>query len=67
MNNQFLNTNLDLNNNFSSSKKLKQQRDKIKQYQKRINFQLEKERDVVRKLVQDNKKELVYLLNIIYI
>lgn len=39
------------------NQKLKQQRDKIKQYQKRINLQLERERDVVRKLVQENKKE----------
>jgi len=41
---------------------LKQQRDKIKQYQKRINHQLEREKDVVRKLVQDNKKERALLL-----
>lgn len=46
----------DLSPDFASQK-LKQQRDKIKQYQKRINVQLERERDVVRKLVQENKKE----------
>lgn len=48
---------MQLSLSFTVVQKLKQQRDKIKQYQKRINLQLERERDVVRKLVQENKKE----------
>lgn len=36
---------------------LKQQRDKLKQYQKRINLQLEKERLLAKQLLQDGRKE----------
>jgi len=36
---------------------LKQQRDKLKQYQKKINLNLERERQVAKKLLQDGKKE----------
>lgn len=36
---------------------LKQQRDKLKQYQKRINIQLGKEREIARELMKNDKKE----------
>ena len=36
---------------------LKQQRDKLKQYQKKITLNLEKEREVAKQLLKDNKKE----------
>uniref|UniRef100_A0A8C3SZH8 Charged multivesicular body protein 6 n=1 Tax=Chelydra serpentina TaxID=8475 RepID=A0A8C3SZH8_CHESE len=36
---------------------LKQQRDKLKQYRKRITLNLERERDVARQLLRDGKKE----------
>uniref|UniRef100_A0A670HU41 Charged multivesicular body protein 6 n=1 Tax=Podarcis muralis TaxID=64176 RepID=A0A670HU41_PODMU len=36
---------------------LKQQRDKLKQYQKRISLQLERERAFARQLLKDGKKE----------
>ena len=32
-------------------------RDKLKQYKKRINIQLEKEREIARELVKTNQKE----------
>ncbi|XP_030591837.1 charged multivesicular body protein 6-like [Archocentrus centrarchus] len=41
---------------------LKQQRDKLKQYQKRITLQLEKERLLAKQLLQDGKKEKALLL-----
>lgn len=41
---------------------LKQQRDKLKQYQKRINVQLKKDREVAKKLLQNGKKEKAKLL-----
>ncbi|XP_078728890.1 charged multivesicular body protein 6-like [Lampetra fluviatilis] len=41
---------------------LKQQRDKLRQYQKRIALQLEKERELARKLLRDGKKDKAMLL-----
>ncbi|XP_041715077.1 charged multivesicular body protein 6-like [Coregonus clupeaformis] len=41
---------------------LKQQRDKLKQYQKRITLQLEKERNLAKQLLNDGKKEKALLL-----
>ncbi|KAI5623462.1 charged multivesicular body protein 6 [Silurus asotus] len=41
---------------------LKQQRDKLKQYQKRITLQLEKERQFAKQLLKDGKKEKAMLL-----
>lgn len=41
---------------------LKQQRDKLKQYQKRITLQLEKERHLAKELLKDEKKEKALLL-----
>ncbi|GFG36882.1 hypothetical protein Cfor_04653, partial [Coptotermes formosanus] len=41
---------------------LKQQRDKIKQYQRRIEQTLEKDRQLARKLLQDGKKDRAKLL-----
>lgn len=41
---------------------LKQQRDKLKQYQKRITVQLEKERNLAKQLLKDGKKEKALLL-----
>ncbi|XP_028332159.1 charged multivesicular body protein 6 [Gouania willdenowi] len=41
---------------------LKQQRDKLRQYQKRINLQLEKERSLAKQLMKDGKKEKAVLL-----
>ncbi|KAK9407011.1 charged multivesicular body protein 6 [Crotalus adamanteus] len=41
---------------------LKQQRDKLKQYQKKIFLQLERERTVARQLLRDGKKEKAKLL-----
>ncbi|MEQ2264122.1 Charged multivesicular body protein 6, partial [Xenotaenia resolanae] len=41
---------------------LKQQRDKLKQYQKRITVQLEKERLLAKQLLKDGKKEKALLL-----
>ncbi|XP_020790467.1 charged multivesicular body protein 6-like [Boleophthalmus pectinirostris] len=41
---------------------LKQQRDKLKQYQKRITLQLEKERLLAKQLVKDGKKKKALLL-----
>ncbi|XP_046894774.1 charged multivesicular body protein 6-like [Hypomesus transpacificus] len=41
---------------------LKQQRDKLKQYQKRINLQLDKERFLAKQLLKDGKKEKALLL-----
>ncbi|XP_048345760.1 charged multivesicular body protein 6 isoform X1 [Sphaerodactylus townsendi] len=41
---------------------LKQQRDKLKQYQKRISLQLERERTVALQLLRDGKKEKAKLL-----
>ncbi|KAM8947637.1 charged multivesicular body protein 6 [Pelodytes ibericus] len=41
---------------------LKQQRDKLKQYQKRITLQLQREREVARQLLHDGKKEKAKLL-----
>jgi len=41
---------------------LKQQRDKLKQYQKKIELTLEKERELAKKLIHENKKEKAKLL-----
>ncbi|KAF3700106.1 Charged multivesicular body protein 6 [Channa argus] len=41
---------------------LKQQRDKLKQYQKRITLQVEKERLLARQLLKDGRKEKALLL-----
>ncbi|KAK3090603.1 hypothetical protein FSP39_013022 [Pinctada imbricata] len=41
---------------------LKQQRDKLKQYQKKINVQIEKDRQVAKQLLKDGKKEKAKLL-----
>ncbi|XP_070596316.1 charged multivesicular body protein 6 [Erythrolamprus reginae] len=41
---------------------LKQQRDKLKQYQKKISLQLERERIFARQLLKDGKKEKAKLL-----
>ncbi|XP_063042512.1 charged multivesicular body protein 6-like [Engraulis encrasicolus] len=41
---------------------LKQQRDKLRQYQKRITVQLEKERSLAKQLLKDGKKERALLL-----
>ncbi|XP_029945572.1 charged multivesicular body protein 6-like isoform X2 [Salarias fasciatus] len=41
---------------------LKQQRDKLKQYQKRITVQLEKERLLAKQLLKDGKKQKALLL-----
>ncbi|KAF3817169.1 hypothetical protein GH733_011569, partial [Mirounga leonina] len=41
---------------------LKQQRDKLKQYQKRVTQQLEREREIARHLLRDGKKERAKLL-----
>ncbi|KAF3846277.1 hypothetical protein F7725_003355 [Dissostichus mawsoni] len=41
---------------------LKQQRDKLKQYQKRIYLQLQKERLLAKQLLKDGKKEKALLL-----
>ncbi|KAI2666020.1 Charged multivesicular body protein 6 [Labeo rohita] len=41
---------------------LKQQRDKLKQYQKKITLQLEKERRLAKRLLKDGKKEQALLL-----
>jgi len=36
---------------------LKQQRDKLKQYQKKILLVIEKDKELARKLLKENKKE----------
>ncbi|KAM3921705.1 charged multivesicular body protein 6 [Leptodactylus fuscus] len=41
---------------------LKQQRDKLKQYQKKITSQLQREREVAKQLLHDGKKEKAKLL-----
>uniref|UniRef100_A0A2C9LVN4 Charged multivesicular body protein 6 n=1 Tax=Biomphalaria glabrata TaxID=6526 RepID=A0A2C9LVN4_BIOGL len=41
---------------------LKQQRDKLKQYQKKISSQLERDRDVARALLKDGKKDKAKLM-----
>lgn len=41
---------------------LKQQRDKLKQYQKKINLNLEKERSLAKQLLKDGKKDKAKLL-----
>lgn len=41
---------------------LKQQRDKLKQYQKKITLQMEKERQLAKQLLKDGKKEKALLL-----
>ncbi|XP_067631085.1 charged multivesicular body protein 6-A [Eurosta solidaginis] len=42
--------------------RLKQQRDKLKQYQKRIEFQLEKDRELVKKCLQTGRRDRAKLL-----
>ncbi len=51
--------NIEISNTPLSSilQQLKQQRDKLKQYQKKIQVQLEKERQVAKQLLRDGKKE----------
>ena len=41
---------------------LKKQRDQLKQYQKRINNDLEKEKELARKLLKEGKKDRAKLL-----
>ncbi|CAM1154528.1 CHMP6 (predicted) [Pycnogonum litorale] len=41
---------------------LKNQRDKLKQYQKKISINLEKEKEVARKLLKDGKKDRALML-----
>ncbi|XP_061866715.1 charged multivesicular body protein 6 [Colius striatus] len=41
---------------------LKQQRDKLKQYQKRISLNMERERDLARQLLKEGRKEKAMLL-----
>ena len=41
---------------------LKKQRDKLKQYQKRINRDLEKEKELAKKLLKEGKKDRAKLL-----
>ncbi|XP_064423547.1 charged multivesicular body protein 6 [Latimeria chalumnae] len=41
---------------------LKQQRDKLRQYQKKITLQLQRERELARQLLRDGKKEKAKLL-----
>uniref|UniRef100_A0A671RPM5 Charged multivesicular body protein 6 n=1 Tax=Sinocyclocheilus anshuiensis TaxID=1608454 RepID=A0A671RPM5_9TELE len=41
---------------------LKQQRDKLKQYQKKITLQMQKERQLAKQLLKDGKKEKALLL-----
>lgn len=41
---------------------LKQQRDKLKQYQKRITINMDNERELAKKLLQENKKDKAKLL-----
>lgn len=41
---------------------LKQQRDKLKQYQKKINVQIEKDKNVAKQLLHDGKKEKAKLM-----
>ncbi|XP_070298244.1 charged multivesicular body protein 6 [Salvelinus sp. IW2-2015] len=41
---------------------LKQQRDKLKHYQKRVTLQLEKERSLAKQLLKDGKKEKALVL-----
>ena len=42
---------------YVSFQQLKKQRDQIKQYQKKIQIKLEKERELAKKLIKDGKKE----------
>ena len=42
---------------YNFMQQLKQMRDKLKQYQKKINVQLEKDRQLAKQLLQDGKKE----------
>lgn len=42
---------------FFPVQQLKQQRDKLKQYQKRITLQLEKEKLLAKQLLKDGRKE----------
>uniref|UniRef100_A0A8D1ZMI9 Charged multivesicular body protein 6 n=1 Tax=Sus scrofa TaxID=9823 RepID=A0A8D1ZMI9_PIG len=44
------------------AQQLKQQRDKLRQYQKRITQQLEREREIARQLLRDGRKERAKLL-----
>lgn len=41
---------------------LKQQRDKVKQFQKKVVLQLEKDREMARKLLQEGKKDKAKLM-----
>ncbi|TRY60699.1 hypothetical protein DNTS_013994 [Danionella cerebrum] len=47
---------------FVYEQQLKQQRDKLKQYQKKITLQMEKERQLAKQLLKDGKKEKAILL-----
>jgi hypothetical protein len=46
-----------VHNDFIFLQQLKQQRDKLKQYQKKINVQIEKDRTVAKQLLHDGRKE----------
>ena len=46
-----------VHNDFILLQQLKQQRDKLKQYQKKINVQIEKDRTVAKQLLHDGRKE----------
>lgn len=48
---------------------MKQQRDTLKQYQQRVEKLLEKERELAKKLLSENKREYVrnnFLLNVMF-
>ncbi|KAG1676720.1 Charged multivesicular body protein 6 [Nymphon striatum] len=47
---------------YANFKQLKQQRDKLKQYQKKIILNLEKEKEVARQLLKNGKKDKALLL-----
>lgn len=50
---------------FLTWQQLKQQRDRVRQYQKKINLQLEKERLLAKRLLVDGKKEWVQYCNVL--
>lgn len=50
---------------FLTWQQLKQQRDRVRQYQKKINLQLEKERLLAKRLLVDGKKEWVQYCHVL--
>lgn len=58
----FLNTDLNMNILVYILQQLKQQRDKLKQYQKRIELSLEKDRLLAKKCLQSGRKEYVKIV-----